>query len=95
MRTRDYNCVVLRRRVWYLASMLQQRLARRIAELRLKRGLTQVQLAKAAGCSPDFISRVERGVNAPSVAWLEGFARALKVEVVDLFRFSRRKPRKG
>ena len=40
----------------------------------------------------DFISLVERGVNAPSVARLEDFARALKVEVVDLFTFTGRKP---
>ena len=40
----------------------------------------------------EFISRLERGVNAPSVAWLEGFAKALKVEVVDLFSFTGRKP---
>lgn len=67
--------------------MLQQRLGKRIAELRRKRGLTQVQLARAVGGSMEFISRLERGVNAPSVAWLEGLARALKVEIVDLFTF--------
>jgi transcriptional regulator with XRE-family HTH domain len=71
--------------------MLQQRLGQRIAELRRDRGLTQVQLARAVGSSMEFISRLERGVNAPSVAWLEGLARALKVEVVDLFAFPSRK----
>jgi transcriptional regulator with XRE-family HTH domain len=71
--------------------MLQKRLGQRIAELRRNRGLTQVQLARAVGGSVEFISRLERGVNAPSVAWLEGFARALKVEIVDLFAFSSRK----
>jgi hypothetical protein len=39
----------------------------------------------------EFISRFERGVNAPSVAWLEGLAKALKVKVVDLFAFPSRK----
>ena len=72
--------------------MLQKRLGQRIAELRRNRGLTQVQLARAVGGSMEFISRLERGVNAPSVAWLEGFAKALKVEVVDLFTFTGRKP---
>ena len=38
---------------------------------------------------------VERGVNAPSVAGLEKFARAFRVEVRDLFTFERKKrPRK-
>ena len=72
--------------------MLQKKLGKRIAELRRNRGLTQVQLARAVGGSVEFISRLERGVNAPSVAWLEDFAKALKVEVVDLFTFTGRKP---
>ena len=72
--------------------MLQKRLGQRIADLRKNRRLTQVQLAKAVGCSVEFISLVERGVNAPSVARLEDFAKALKVEVVDLFTFTGRKP---
>ena len=72
--------------------MLQQRLGQRIAEFRRNRGLTQVQLARAVGGSVEFISRLERGVNAPSVAWLQDFARALKVEVVDLFTSTGRKP---
>lgn len=71
--------------------MLQQKLGTRIADLRRKRELTQVQLAKAVGCSVEFISLVERGVNAPSVAGLEKFAKVLRVEVVELFTFKRRK----
>lgn len=73
--------------------MLQKRLGLRIAELRKHRGLTQVQLAKALDCSVEFISLVERGVNAPSVARLEDFARVLKVQVIDLFKFTGRNPR--
>ncbi len=68
--------------------MLQQKLGQRIGVLRRKRQLTQVQLAKAIGCSVEFLSLVERGVNAPSVAGLEKFAQVLKVDVVDLFKFT-------
>jgi transcriptional regulator with XRE-family HTH domain len=71
--------------------MLQKKLGQRIADLRKARHLTQVQLAKAVGCSVEFISLVEREVNAPSVARLEVFAKALKVGVVDLFTFPGRK----
>ena len=71
--------------------MLQKKLGQRIADLRKNRRLTQMQFAKAVGCSVDFVSLVERGVNAPSVARLEDFAKALKVEVVDLFTFTGRK----
>ena len=60
--------------------------------MRKNRRLTQAQLVRAVGVSVDFISLVEREVNAPSVARLEDYARALKLEVVDLFTFTGRKP---
>jgi transcriptional regulator with XRE-family HTH domain len=72
--------------------MLQKRLGQRIADLRKTGRLTQAQFARAVGCSVEFISLVERGVNAPSVARLEDYAKALAVEVVDLFTFAGRKP---
>ena len=72
--------------------MLQKKLGTRIAELRRARKLTQEQLAEAIGCSVEFISLVERGVNAPSVAGIEDFARVLKVEPRDLFTFTGKKP---
>ena len=71
--------------------MLQKKLGRRIAALRRARKLTQEQLAEAVGRSVDFISLVERGVNAPSVAGLADFARVLRVEVRELFTFEERK----
>lgn len=67
--------------------MLQRKLGKRIAALRRGRKLTQEQLAEALACSVEFISLVERGVNAPSVAGLEKFAKVLKVEVKELFTF--------
>lgn len=71
--------------------MLQKKLGKRIADLRRSRKLTQEQLAEAVDCSVEFISLVERGVNAPSVAGLEKFAKVLKVEVRDLFTFEGKK----
>ena len=71
--------------------MLQRKLGQRIAALRKARKLTQEQLAESLGCSVEFISLVERGVNAPSVAGLEKFAKILKVEVKELFTFEEKK----
>jgi transcriptional regulator with XRE-family HTH domain len=71
--------------------VLQRKLGQRIASLRKGRKLTQEQLAEAIGCSVEFISLVERGVNAPSVAGLEKFAKILKVEVRELFTFEEKK----
>jgi len=71
--------------------VLQRKLGQRIASLRKVRKLTQEQLAEAVGCSVEFISLVERGVNAPSVAGLEKFAKTLRVEVRELFTFEEKK----
>ena len=71
--------------------MLQRKLGQRIASLRKGRKLTQEQLAEAVGCSVEFISLIERGVNAPSVSGLEKFAKILKVEVRELFTFEEKK----
>jgi transcriptional regulator with XRE-family HTH domain len=73
--------------------MLQKNLGQRIAALRKEQRLTQEALAEVIGCSVEFISLVERGVNAPSVAGLQGFADALKVQVRDLFNFDGKIPR--
>jgi len=62
-------------------------LGERISDIRRSNGLTQEQLAEKSGYSIDFISLVERGLNAPSVAGLERIAKALRIEVKDLFDF--------
>lgn len=72
--------------------MLQRKLGQRIAGLRKARKLTQEQMAEALDCSVEFISLVERGVNAPSVAGLEKFAKVLKLEVKELFTFKGKNP---
>jgi transcriptional regulator with XRE-family HTH domain len=66
---------------------VEQKLGRRIAQLRRKAELTQAQLAEASGYSDDFIGLVERGINAPSVSGLERIAKALKIPLKDLFEF--------
>ena len=50
--------------------------------------LTQEELSNKAGISVDFLSNVERGVNAPSFENLEKLAKALGVEVRELFDFT-------
>ena len=67
--------------------MIEKVLGKRIAEIRKSNGLTQESLAEKTGYSVEFISLVERGQNAPSVAGLAKIAKTLKVEVKDLFDF--------
>ena len=69
--------------------MIEKQLGKRIAELRRAKGLSQERLAAKTRYSTEFISLVERGLNAPSVAGLARIAKALKVEIKDLFEFGR------
>ena len=70
---------------------IEQKLGKRIAQLRRRAVLTQAQLGEASGYSEDFIGLVERGINAPSVNGLERIAKVLKVEVKELFSFPDKK----
>jgi len=69
--------------------VVQEWLGRRIADLRKAKGISQEKLAGRSGYSTEFISLVERGRNAPSVAGLARIAKALGVEIKDLFDFGR------
>ena len=69
-------------------SYLKTSFGRRIRALRKRKGMTQEQLAEAADISVDFLSLMERGVNAPSFATLERLADALGVPEKGLFEFN-------
>jgi transcriptional regulator with XRE-family HTH domain len=49
--------------------------------------MTQEQFAEALDISVDFLSLIERGVNAPSFETLEKIAKRLRLAVSDLFMF--------
>lgn len=70
---------------------LQKLLGTRIYELRKRANLTQAQFAERANVSNDTISRIERRIRSPSFEVLERLAKALDVEVRELFNFSNRK----
>ena len=50
-------------------------------------GFTQEELASRAEISVDFLSLIERGINAPSFENIEKLAKALGVSVRVLFDF--------
>jgi transcriptional regulator with XRE-family HTH domain len=58
-------------------------------------GMTQQQLAELLDISIDFLSLVERGINAPSFENLEVFSITLGIPVRDFFDFSSGPPAKG
>jgi transcriptional regulator with XRE-family HTH domain len=59
--------------------------ARNIRRLRVRLGLSQEALAVDAGIDRTYVSRLERGLENPSVAILERLAGALQVPIPELF----------
>jgi len=57
-----------------------------IKELRSRLGLTLDQVGERSGCTPGFLSQVERNKAVPSITTLQALAEALGVHVIDLFR---------
>ena len=63
------------------------KLGARVRYLRESAGLTQAHVAEACGVAVQTISRVERGVKAPSLEVVAGLASALGVHPAALFAF--------
>lgn len=68
------------------ASKHRRLLSDTVRETRKSARLSQEKLAEKAGLSTVFISRIERGVESPSVDSLVKIARALGTTVHDLTR---------
>jgi len=66
-----------------------EKLGQRLRALRKERGLTLAQLGRQVGLSASYLSQVERGVTMPSLPKLTAMARALAVDVRDLFEDER------
>jgi transcriptional regulator with XRE-family HTH domain len=66
---------------------LRRDFGNRLKAIRLDRGLTQEQFAELVGISVDFLSLIERGINAPSFEVLEQMADRLDLKVRELFDF--------
>lgn len=65
-------------------SVYLQSFGRRLAALRVQRGLSQEELAAASGLVAAEVRRVERGQRDLSVVALADLARALSIEPADL-----------
>ncbi|HEX3885415.1 MAG TPA: helix-turn-helix transcriptional regulator [Stellaceae bacterium] len=63
----------------------QQLVAHNMRKLRVKRGVSQENLAVDAGIDRTYISRLERGIENPTVAVLERLAAALESDIGAFF----------
>ena len=66
---------------------LRERFGHRLRWIRRDRDLTQEEFAELIGISVDFLSLIERGINAPSFETIDQISERLNVPVTDLFSF--------
>lgn len=65
----------------YDAARLAFDLGRRVRELRVQQGLSQIELARRAGMAQPAVARFEAGGTVPTLPVLERLARSLGVEL--------------
>ncbi len=63
-----------------------QKFGRRLKELRLKRRLTQAELAERVDLSTNFVGMVERGLRNTSIDKLFALADALNISLSEFFK---------
>lgn len=63
-------------------------IGKRIGELRRKRGLSQEQVAERAEINPNYLSRIERGKENPTLDMLIKLSHALGAEMWEMFDYS-------
>jgi transcriptional regulator with XRE-family HTH domain len=66
---------------------LREQFGKKLLSIRQQRRLTQEEFAELTEISVDFLSLIERGINAPSFETLEQLAKRLDLSVADLFTF--------
>ena len=67
-------------------SDISNKFAKKVKEIRLKKKMSQGDLAKILGVHPTYISGIERGVRNMALKNIEKLANALGVSVNDLLK---------
>lgn len=68
-------------------SGLREKFGNRLKSIRLAKKMSQEDFAELLEISVDFLSLIERGVNAPSFENLEAFSTKLGIPIHELFLF--------
>ena len=66
---------------------LRKKFGQQLRAIRAERRMTQEQFAEVLDLSVDFLSLIERGINAPSFETLERISKRLRMPVAELFNF--------
>jgi transcriptional regulator with XRE-family HTH domain len=54
-------------------------------KIRKSKGIKQNSLAKMMGCSPSYLSKIEKGIQNPNDKFKKKCAKMLRVKEIDLF----------
>ena len=66
---------------------LREKFGQRLKVIRVARKMSQEEFAELLGISVDFLSLIERGINAPSFENLDAFSTQLHIPISELFSF--------
>jgi len=67
---------------------IEKRFGRRIRALREAKSISQEELAYRAGMHRTYLGGIERGERNPALKNISALAKALEVDISELFRFS-------
>ena len=68
-------------------SEIKEKFGKRLKELRKEKGLSQEALSKKAGLDRTYEGKIERGQKSPSLNTIAKLAKALEINLDDLFNF--------
>ena len=63
-----------------------KKLGENLRKIRSKKNITQTELAQTLNVDKSFISNIENGKNNPTLSTITNLAKALKVQVDELFK---------
>jgi transcriptional regulator with XRE-family HTH domain len=67
--------------------ILPKKFGENLKKIRLQKKMSQGDIARALNVHRSYISGIERGVRNPSLKNIDRFARALDIDVSELFKF--------
>lgn len=63
-----------------------KKLGENLKKIRSKKNITQTELAQTLNVDKSFVSNIENGKNNPTLSTITNLAKALKVQVEELFK---------
>jgi len=66
---------------------IKKKFGKKVKEFRLKKGLSQEQLALSAEIDRTYLPSIEKGERNVSITIVEKIAKGLNIEIIDLFKF--------